>query len=584
MITDTSIYVDFKRLWLHISQRRRLQYKALVILVVVASISEIVSIGAILPFLGILTAPQKVFETPFLEPYIKFMEIKSASELIFPITIFFCLTAAFSALIRILLLWFSSRLAFVTGADLGLMIYRRTLYQPYIAHLGKNSSDLISGIINKTGSVIFQSLLPAVNLVGGTVILTSILLTLLYINPLIAAVTFIGYGALYAGIIFFTRKTLATNSKTESQESTRVIKFIQEGLGGIRDILINRLQDIYCSFYHNADLKLRYAQSSNIFIGGSPRFVMEAFGLVLLVLLAYFHSRDVTKFGELVPLLGLFAFGAQRLLPILQQIYAAITSIKSGKVALMDVLAMLDQALPNAPYISLAPLVFNNSIELERVSFSYEKGAPYIFKELNLRIPKGARIGIIGKTGAGKSTLSDLIMGLLSPSEGCLKVDGVNICESNLGGWQQMIAHVPQDIYLGDFSISENIAFGTPRNQIDIPKMMACATQAQIAHLVETLPEKYDTHVGERGVRLSGGQRQRIAIARALYKNASVLIFDEATSALDGDTEDDVMSSIWGLNSSITILIIAHRLSAMQCCTQVIEIEDGGSLRLVSET
>lgn len=578
MINKASTYAQLRRLWLHISQRRHIQFKALLLLVVLASISEIVSIGAILPFLGVLTAPQKVFEAPLLAPYIRMMRIQSPDELIFPLTIFFCLAAIVSASIRILLLRFSSRLAFLTGADLGLMIYKKTLYQPYIVHLSRNSSDVISGIINKTGSVIFQTLLPMVNLLGSVVILTSILITLLYINPLIAVITFMGYGTLYAAIIFFTRRSLALNGIIESQESTRVIKYLQEGLGGIRDILINRLQEIYCNFYHNSDLKLRQAQSNNIFIGGSPRFAMEALGLVLLVLLAYFLSKDTAKFGELVPILGLFAFGAQRLLPILQQIYASIVNIRSGKAALSDVLGMLDQPLPIKTHASRVPLNFNSSIELKGVYFAYERGAPYIFKDLNLIIPKGARIGVIGKSGVGKSTLSDLIMGLLSPTTGSLNVDGININEANQEDWQRKIAHVPQNIYLGDFTIAENIAFGTPKDQIDIPKMLICAEQAQIAGMVEGLPQKYDTVVGERGIRLSGGQRQRIAIARALYRDASVLIFDEATSALDGDTEEDVMSSIWGLNSSLTILIIAHRLSSLKNCTQVIEIEVGGSL------
>jgi ATP-binding cassette subfamily B protein len=272
--------------------------------------------------------------------------------------------------------------------------------------------------------------------------------------------------------------------------------------------------------------------------------------------------------------MGAFALGAQKLLPALQQAYGAYSSIQSSKASLQDVLDLLDQQLPNyADYSSLELMAFNQHIELKNLSFRYVESSPWIFKNTNLVINKGSSVGFIGETGSGKSTLVDVIMGLLSPTNGELIIDGELITSKNRRAWQANIAHVPQNIYLSDNTIEENIAFGIPKDKINHQQVKKAAKQAHIANAIEEWQDGYQTNVGEHGVRLSGGQRQRIGIARAFYKNANILIFDEATSALDNATEKVVMEAINEHEKDITVLIIAHRITTLEGCDQIIRVE-----------
>jgi ATP-binding cassette subfamily B protein len=325
---------------------------------------------------------------------------------------------------------------------------------------------------------------------------------------------------------------------------------------------------------------MRRAQGRSFFISGSPRYGMEALGLILISTLAYILSVQVDGTAKAIPVLGAIALGAQRLLPVLQQVYSSWATIRSGQVSLQETLALLDQPLPNYannPVVERLP--FNHDIRLEELSFRYSSQAPNVLSKINLTITKGSRVGFIGATGSGKSTLLDIVMGLLQPTEGVLQIDGQAITLLNNRGWQAHIAHVPQAIFLADSTIEENIAFGVPKDKIDIERVRQAAQQAQIADSIQSWPEQYQTFVGERGIRLSGGQRQRIGIARALYKKADVIIFDEATSALDNETEQAVMRAIEGLSKDLTLLIIAHRLTTLKSCTQIVELGDGGIKR-----
>ena len=281
-----------------------------------------------------------------------------------------------------------------------------------------------------------------------------------------------------------------------------------------------------------------------------------------------------------LPILGTLALGAQRLLPLMQQIYSNWSAVNGGKFALADVLTLLDQPLPedvNQP--EPEPLKLTDSICFDNVRFRYESNGPWVIDGIDLEIPTGARIGLIGSTGSGKSTAIDLLMGLLEPTQGRILVDGQSISLDYRRAWQLTVAHVPQNIFLADATIAENIAFGIPSDEIDIERVRMAAEQARIAEFIEGRPEAYNSIVGERGVRLSGGQRQRICIARALYKQASVLIFDEATSALDDKTEQSVMQVIEDLSKDLTLIIIAHRLTTLKNCTQILELGGGKIIR-----
>jgi len=544
---------------------------------IAASFAEIISLGAVLPFLSVLTAPERIFQLSAAQPIIKFLKLTSSSQLLFPLTIAFGIAVIISGAMRLLLIWASTTLSFATGADLSISIYRRTLYQPYSVHFARNSSEVINGISGKANGVIYSIILPVLTLMSSSIMLIAIVIALISFDPVIALSAIGGFGLIYAVIILITRNQLLMNSQCIARETTQVIKSLQEGLGGIRDVLIDGSQAAYCQIYRDADHPLRRAQGHSTFIGASPRFGIEALGMLLIAILAFKLANQPDGITKAIPVLGALALGAQRLLPVLQGAYTSWTSIVAGQASLQDTLDLLDQPLPY--YVdqpATPPIAFQKQIKLENLSFRYTEQTPFVLQNVNLTINKGSRIGFIGVTGSGKSTLLDIVMGLLEPWHGSLSIDGEQVTERNQRAWQTHIAHVPQAIFLADSTIAENIAFGVPKEKIDYDRVEHAARQAQIASIIDTWPKKYHTYVGERGMRLSGGQRQRIGIARALYKQADVIIFDEATSALDNETEEAVMQAIESLSDNLTILIIAHRLTTLLKCTQIVELDNGG--------
>jgi ATP-binding cassette subfamily B protein len=552
----------------------------LFVLMLFASLAELVSIGSVLPFLGVLTAPNHIFGHPSAQPFIHALGIVRADQLLLPLSIAFALSAIAAGAMRLLLLWATSRLAQAIGADLSFDIYRRTLYQPYAVHVARNSSEVISGITSKAGGVT-NTLMALLTLAGSAVMLVTVLVALTAVNTTIALIAFGGFGLAYAAIVRATRSSLIRNSQRIAHESTQVIKCLQEGLGGIRDVLIDGTQATYCQIYRNADLPLRRAHGSIAFVSGGPRYAMEVLGMLLITFLAFSLAQQADGIAKAIPILGAFALGAQRLLPAMQQAYAAWSSIQGGLASLQDTLDLLEQPLPRSANEPITErMEFKREIVANRISFRYSAQTAWVLKDVSFSIAKGSRVGFVGTTGSGKSTLLDIIMDLLQPTEGSIEVDGRPLSAGNQRAWQAHIAHVPQAIFLADSTIEENIAFGIPKDQIDSERVRQVASQAQIAASIEAWPNQYQTLVGERGIRLSGGQRQRIGIARALYKNADVIIFDEATSALDSETELSVMQSIEGLSEELTILIIAHRVTTLKNCTRIVELGDGGIRRI----
>jgi ATP-binding cassette subfamily B protein len=566
----------FRRLWHHLGRRRRRQFVLLMGLVLLSALAEVVSIGAVLPFLTVLASPEAAFAHPPVAGAARRFGIGSAQELVLPLTIAFIAAALASAAIRLLLLRASTRFAFGTGSELSIEVYRRTLCQPYSVHVGRSSSQMISGITQKVGGTMLGVLVPTLTLISSAAAILAIMAALLAINPGVALAASICFGAIYAVITWRTRRRLRENSLSIAREQTALVKSLQEGLGGIRDVLLDGTQDVYTEAYGRADRVLRRAQGANAFLAQSPRYSIEALGMVLIALLAYWLSRRSGGLAAALPVLGALAIGAQRLLPAMQQAYAAWAAIAGNQGSLRDTVELLDQPVARemtepAP----SPLEFRRAIRLDRVRFRYAADGPWVLDGLTLDIPKGARIGLVGSTGSGKSTTLDLLMALLAPTEGELLVDGEPVRGARARAWQRAIAHVPQHIYLSDATIAENIAFGVPPGSIDMERVRAAAGKAQIAEFIEGRAEGYRAMVGERGIRLSGGQRQRIGIARALYKQASVLVLDEATSALDNLTEQSVLDAIDGLERDLTILLIAHRLTTVRRCDRIVELERG---------
>lgn len=572
----SDLLLMLRSLWLHLRAGRRAQYLVLLILMLAATCAEVLSLGAVLPFLGILVSPEQVFINPMLQGLIGLLRIQNPSDLVLPLTLLFVLLALLAGACRLFLLWFSTRLAFATGADISLEVYRNTLYLPYQVHVQRNTSEVVSGLIYKVNNVVFWIILPLVTLISSAVLLLALTLALVVIDPVVAIAATLGFGLCYATISLLTRKRLRANGECINEEQTRVIKALQEGLGGIRDVILDGSQRFYCSLYREADQKLRKAYGDNNFIAGCPRPTMEALGMVVIAALAYVLGQQRGGISEALPVLGALALGAQRLLPALQQAYGSWATIMGGQAVLAEVVESMDRKPAiDSTRENILECDFKKQISLNNISFSYSNNGNYVLKNINIKIKKGERIGFVGGTGSGKSTILDILMGLLVPTQGKLCVDGLEIGTNDLKAWQKNIAHVPQFIYLADSTLAENIAFGIRREEIDMARVQEAAVKAQISQFVNDHPDGYNARVGERGIRLSGGQRQRIGIARAFYKRAKLLVLDEATSALDNATEQDVMNSIVGFDRDLTIIIVAHRLSTVRHCDVIYELDGG---------
>ena len=569
------LFTSVKSLLSFLPPKRKFHLFSILLLMVVTSFAEIVTLGALIPFLSAVVQPEILFNNEHLKILIYFFSITHPDQILFPLTFLFILAAIISGILRFSLLFFQIKLGNLMGADISFIIYKSTLFKNYAHHLTKNSSEVIAGITNKSDGVVSIIILPILNLISSFFLLTTILITLILINPLVSLSTFLIIGIIYLIIIFYSKKKLFDNSQIYSSLLTKRIKVLQEGLGGIRDVILDSLQNVFTNIYKDIDLSLRNANASSQIIANSPKFIIEALGISLIATITYFLISIDNNLENTIPTIGALAFGAQRMLPILQQFYSNVSSIRSGEKILDDILDLLVTNKIN--YVNeenFERLSFHKQIMLDNICFKYQENSPFVLKDINIKIKKGSRIGFIGKTGAGKSTLFDIIMGLLEPSSGKFYVDNTLINASNAKSWRLNVAHVPQTIFLSDASISENIAFGVPKNLINMKLVREVAKIAQIDDLISGWNEGYDTNVGERGNNLSGGQRQRIGIARALYKKSNILIFDESTNALDSFTEMNLIKAIENMDKKITILIIAHRQTTLKFCDLVYSLED----------
>ena len=552
-----------------------MQFKFVLFLTVLTSFFEVISLGSVVPFIAIITQSDSIFNYPLMSKLSHFLSISSPEDMIGPISLIFITAAILAGFLRVLLLRFSIVLSNAIGADLSAEMFSRTLYQPYIVHLNRSSSDVISGITQKVATA--TSVLAAfITFITNLFLFIAIFMALLFIDPFIAGITFGAFGLVYIIISVASKKILNKNSFIIANQQTNAVRSSQEGLGAIRDVLVNNRQKFYSLFYRDCVWRLQKAIGTNQFITLAPRYIMETFALVLIGTVTFLVSSSSTPVNSLMPTLGALGLGAQRLLPVLQQLYGNLSLVVGSRQSLADVLFLLEQPMPERLVDSARSMVFKKDIKFEQLSFSYSNKNSTVLSKLNLQICKGETIGFVGETGSGKSTAIDLILGLLNPRSGKILIDGIEINKSNVASWQNLLTHVPQHIYLADASIAENIAFGISLDDINYEKVHQVGTQAQLDEFVGKLPNGYATVVGERGVKFSGGQRQRIGIARALYKEASVLILDEATSALDTKTEELVMNTVHSLGSDLTVIIIAHRIHSLKRCDQILEFVGNG--------
>lgn len=566
-------------LWSYLGESRSIKIALFFILMLLAVIAEMISISSVLPFLTALTHPDALLKNSLFTSIADTLAIKKPDDILFPITLAFITITILAGCLRVLLLWASSRLTLAVSVQLRSSLYNQALHESYAYHTSSNSSDLISLLTEKVGFVVLSGIMHVILLVTATVMSIGIVSVLLWINMKVAIMTFVSLGGGYLVVAYLLNKSIKKNGEIVSKNHPLSIKCIQEGIGGIRDVILDNSQFYFYQLYKNTTYKAQSAIINNGFLGNLPKPILEILAVILIVSLAYYLESSDKNQQQALPILGALALGAQRLLPSLQQIYFSWSSINGSHAVLNDIVEHLSNPSFQEKHIHTRnkkpALKIDKSIILENIYFKYSKDSNLVLKNINLEISKGSKIGFIGETGSGKSTLIDIIMGLLLPTDGKLIIDNNLITTNNLQLWQQNIAHVPQQIFLSDASIAENIAFGTQPDLIDLSKVKKAAKQAQISEFIDTLPQDYSTPIGENGVRLSGGQRQRLGIARALYKEASILVFDEATSALDSETENAVMTTIDSLDKKLTIIIIAHRLTTLRNCTKIVKLKHG---------
>ncbi len=564
------------RLWRHLQPRRRKQFLAVSLLMLVSALTEVVTLGAVLPLITVLVEPERVLQYELVADLAQMVGITRSEELVIPIVIMFVAGALLAAAIRLAVVSVSTRLTVAVGADFSAEAYERTLYQPYSTHLSRNTSDIMSGVLHKVEAIVAGMFSPLQIALGSVVTMLALTCGLIIIDPVVALVAIVGIGGGYITVTWVFRARLNRNSHRIAREQTLVVKAIQEGIGGFRDVLIDGTQAVFLDQFRNSDKPMRNAQGSNTIIQQAPRIIMEGIAMVLVAVVAVFLSGNPGGIAGGLPILGALALGGQRLFPLYQQCYTAVTTVMGYRSVLTVAFEILDQPMPETIGLPVPePLELRQEIKCKNLRFRYTEHGPWVINGVDLTIAKGTCVGVVGTTGCGKSTLLDVLMGLLEPVEGTVLVDGQMLEGNRLRAWQRSIAHVPQHIFLADASLTENIAFGVAAKNVNMERVHEVAGRAMITEFIDSEPTGYSTVVGERGIRLSGGQRQRIGIARALYKQANILIFDEATSALDNQTEQAVMHSLADLGREVTIVIVAHRLSTLQDCDEIVEMNRG---------
>jgi len=572
---------SLKPLWDALSPKRRRQLFALQILSLISALGEVANLGALMPFLKLLANPQESLKSlgPIANPLRSFQN----ENILIALGLGFILVVIVSSLLRVFAIQFQLKLAALIGSDLGEQVFAAVLDRPYSWHLQHNSSTTL-GYLTKDTDQVFGTVQGLLIVVVNFAIVVLLGASLILLSPGIMLVVAIFFVSFYLIVYQLTRGNLRSDGLELTTNYQKSLQTAQEGLGGIRDVLLDKTQQFFIDDYRKHNLRFRMASAAINIKGQVPRYLIEGFAVVLIVAISVSLAVSGQGIEKQLPLLGTLALGAYRLLQPLQQCFGGISSLQAYQASLNRLAPYLcykkSQIHKNPPTTNFN--LFSNPhespfLELQNISFNYSQNEPTVLDDLTLSINEGERIAFVGSTGSGKSTCSDLILGLLVPTKGNILIHKNNIHSNSEmeSAWKEKVSHVPQQIYLTDANFAANIAFGIPHSKIDHERVRRAATQARISDVIESSPEGYLTLVGERGVRLSGGQRQRIGIARALYKQARLLVLDEATSALDNQTEAEVMDAIESLDRELTIIIIAHRLTTVRNCDRIVVMDKG---------
>lgn len=568
-----------KNLYAILDRKQKRTFFVLQLLIILTVFFEILGVSLILPFTSLVGDPLILEQNNILADIYKFSEIQNPNEFILYSGISVLVFLFLGAVIGILTTWRVSIFAAGIGVNMGTKLYQYYIRQDWTFFLQNNSSELVRKISTECQRLIDGILIPIMQINSRIALVLAIIVLLIVVNPFIALTGFLIFSFVYMLIFSSVRSIVFKNGNIISEKFSARYKLMLEGFGGIKDlILLGRFNFFYNQFKESGD-ELAKKIGTNQALQNSPRYLVEflAFSAIifLILYLAAVHSNNL---AVMLPIISLYAVAGLKLLPSLQGIYGGLASISGNMAAFNAIKDDLIAAGNLGSYIDSSDtpkLLLNSDINFQNVSFSYPAQTDLVLNDFSLSIPANKLIGIVGPTGSGKSTIVDLILGLLSPNSGTITIDNKELNNINKRSWQNNIGYVPQSIFLSDSTILENIAFGIKLGDIDKARVKRCASLAKIDNYIDELSDGYYSMVGERGVQMSGGQRQRISIARALYHNPSLLVLDEATSALDGITEKQVIESIIGLAGSKTILMIAHKLQTVKNCDIIYFIQNG---------
>ncbi|QDD00462.1 ABC transporter ATP-binding protein [Candidatus Methylopumilus planktonicus] len=575
-IAHSSIFTNIYRLFLVLSPRRRIEIYFLLILQALCAIFEVMSIGSIIPFINALTNTESLMQNVYISLLMKWLNISNSQQLILTMAIIFTSGIFLTNIIRFATLFAQQYLSAAITVDIGKSLTLKILSKPFAYFLNKNTSEIIGNTTNDLDGTA-TSLISVFNFLISTLISATILCGLIIYNPKLTFLLFTIILGAYSLIMFFVNRYLRLNSILASNSYQNIIKSLQEACGGIRYIILGQLQNYFTDHFSRENKAFRYRHATNGIILQAPRLLLESIAVFMISGVAIFFVLREKNIATMIPLMGFLVFSCYRLLPLVQQMYSSIGSIIGLSASVERILDLLvTEETLSVDESKKKPLLLKNRIDFDRVFFKYnDLNSDWTIKNVTFSIKAKTTVALVGQTGSGKSTISDLILGLISNNKGSIKIDDQLLNKSNMNNWQATVAHVPQSIFLSDATITENVAFGIPPDQIDMNQVKKVCKIAQISDFIETLNKKYDERVGERGVRLSGGQRQRIGIARALYKNPDLIVFDEATSALDNQTEREVVAAIDKLEGHSTIILIAHRISTVKRADNILLFENG---------
>ena len=563
-----------------LSPSERKRAGVLMVMILVMAFLDMLGVASILPFIAVLANPSLVETNPMLSWGYKFsanLGVSSIEQFLFLLGLLVFILLIFSLAFKAITIYAQTRFSLMREFSISKRLVEGYLHQPYSWFLNRHSADLGKNILSEVANVISGSMTPMLTLVTQTTVAILLLILLFLVDPVLSILVGVFLGCVYSCILAIMSRWLNTLGQLRMHSNQQRYKVISEAFGAPKEVKVGRLESVFIDRFAKPAESYAIGQATAQLISQIPRFALEgiAFGGMLLVIL-YLMSQS-GSFSAALPVVALYAFAGYRLMPALQQIYGSLTQLKFGSPALKilcEDLKSLDAVDLNVKVSK--PITLKKSIELKNIIYRYPGAEEPALNDISLVIPSRSTVGFVGETGGGKTTTADLILGLLNPQKGALKVDEQVINETNRMSWQSIIGYVPQQIYLSDDTIAANIAFGVPNQSVNQEYVERAAKIANLHEfIVNELPLKYSTTVGERGVRLSGGQRQRIGIARALYHNPEVLILDEATSALDNLTEQAVMEAIQKLKNEITIILIAHRLSTIKNCDCIFVLEKG---------